>query len=527
MEDEKYVGAGNASAGNIAEAWKKCIFWLTVAVVSLVLLHFETATRAVELWSSSSAYNYAFLIIPISAYLIWEERFRLATMVPEGSPLGLVVVLIFSISWLLSDAVGVNEGRQFSLVGIIQGVLLTILGIRVFRLLLFPITYLWLLVPTGEFLVPTLQKIATVGSVWLLDLSGIPNFVEGFLIQVPTGNFLVEPGCAGLNFILSSLALSLLYGKLTYRRWRTRLICIFSALIIAVLANIVRIYLIIALTQITDRRLNIADDHILYGWGFFAVIMLVTMWFGLKFEDKDESSQTVGAGEVHLGDSRTTVPTVLLVGAALIFVSLPIALRSIIATSHGSSAVVAQMPKSIGLWQAQSFPEDWKPTSVTGSHSFSRSYGNDGRSVDVHFSYFPYQTDEFEPKAFGNQPADTTIWSVLSKQLITMPSSREPVPVEFFSIRQPGGTRYVAVTVLSGECVTASRLVSRICGAPGRYGLGKPSGAYLAISTREPIRRDARELIADFMSNMHPADLISQSLHNGQTSSPMQSNGNE
>lgn len=524
-EAQKNLGAGGVPSAEVADAWKKSIFWGVSALLGVFLLHMETAARAVDLWSSSSAYNYAFLVIPISAYLVWEERDRLAAMEPETSLLGLVVVLLFSVSWLVADAVGINEGRQLSLVGIIQGALLTVLGVRIFRLLLFPMTYLWLLVPTGEFLVPTLQKVATIGSVWLLDVSGIPNFTEGFLIQVPAGNFLVEPGCSGLNFILSSLALSLLYGKLTYRRWRTRLVCIFSALVIAVLANIVRIYLIIALTQITDRRLNIADDHILYGWGFFAVIMLATMWFGLKFEDKEQQPSTSTKTELHSRE-KPSLPKSVLAVLSLIIISAPVATKSLVGSNHGTHVITAQMPENIGPWRTQVFPSDWKPVSVAEAFSYSKSYAKDGEAVDVFFSYFPYQTDEFEPKAFGNQPADMSVWSLLSKQLITLPSLREQVPAEFVSLRGPGGMRYAMVIALSGQCVTASRLISRICGAPGRYGLGDPTGAYFVVSTRGPERRQARAVISDFMSNIHPADFVADAVLVEQASLVGSSQGN-
>lgn len=523
-EEQKHSYEAGVPAGGISDVWKQCLLWGAIGLAGILTLHSDTALRAIDLWSSSSAYNYAFLIIPISAYLVWEERSRLAALTPQASPLGLVVVFLFSISWLVADAVGVNEGRQLSLVGMIQGALLTVLGVRVFRLLLFPITYLWLLVPTGEFLVPTLQKVATVGTIWLLDLSGIPNFVEGFLIQVPTGNFLVEPGCAGLNFILSSLALSLLYGKLTYRKWRTRLICIFSALVIAVLANIVRIYLIIALTQVSDRKLNIADDHILYGWGFFAVIMLVTMWFGLKFEDKD--SQVVPTAKTGTPREVRAFSFTMLMAGTLVIAGTPIVFGNFIAKTQASHVITAQLPDSIGPWRSQAYPEDWMPVTVADSHSFWSSYAKGDTTVDLFFSYFPYQTDEFEPKAFGNQPADMSVWSVLSSQRDILPSLREPVPVEYISLRGPNGTRHAAVTVLSGDCVTASRLISRICGAPGRYGLGKPSGAYLVISTRGPEREQAREVLANFMSNLHPADFVTAAVVDQKPSPDPQSQGN-
>jgi exosortase/archaeosortase family protein len=93
---------------------------------------------------------------------------------------------------------------------------------------------------------------------------------------------LVEPGCAGLNFFLVAFALSLLYGRLTYASLRARVVCVVAALGISIVANIIRIYLIIGLAQATNRKIDITADHLLYGWGFFGAVMLAAMWLGAK-----------------------------------------------------------------------------------------------------------------------------------------------------------------------------------------------------------------------------------------------------
>ena len=55
-------------------AWQLSIAMAAVALVMLIALFWDTVTSAVSLWWGRSTYNYAFLIIPISAYLIWRKR---------------------------------------------------------------------------------------------------------------------------------------------------------------------------------------------------------------------------------------------------------------------------------------------------------------------------------------------------------------------------------------------------------------------------------------------------------------------
>lgn len=266
----------------IAPAWSVTLVALTAGMLAMVAIYFSTVTSAIHLWNTSAAYNYAYLILPISLGLIWSDRAQLLRATPDPTFWGPAVAAAFSVAWLIGELTGIDEGRHIAFVGMMQGLALGLLGWRLYRFLAFPLLYLFFLVPTGTFLLTPLQTLAHTTNVFLLKASGVPVYAEGFLIQVPAGSFLVEPGCAGLNFFLVAFALSLLYGRLTYASTRARVICVLAALGISIIANIIRIYLIIALAQFTDRKIDITADHLLYGWGFFGVVMLVAMWAGNK-----------------------------------------------------------------------------------------------------------------------------------------------------------------------------------------------------------------------------------------------------
>ena len=61
--------------------------------------------------------------------------------------------------WLIAAILDIQEARQFLLVAMFEVVVLVALGPRVFWLLLAPLLFLFFLVPSGAFLVPTLQTI--------------------------------------------------------------------------------------------------------------------------------------------------------------------------------------------------------------------------------------------------------------------------------------------------------------------------------------------------------------------------------
>jgi exosortase A len=328
----------------LAAVWPATLLSLLVCLVALGALYFSTVASAIHLWNTSSAYNYAYLIAPISLALIWADRHQLRRAVPAPNFWGVAVAGVFSAAWLAGELLGIDEGRHIAFVGMLQGLALAFLGWRLYRFLAFPLLYLFFLVPTGTFLLTPLQTVAHHANVALLKASGVPVYAEGFLIQVPTGSFMVEPGCAGLNFFLVALALSLLYGRLTYATMTARMVCVGVALLTSIVANIVRIYLIIGLAQATNRRIDITADHLLYGWGFFGVVMLCAMWLGTKARAKPAEPRVLVSGAYE------TTPSVrkgLLVGLAfLVTVSLsPIWA----ATSSGRAALETHLHSVIGM----------------------------------------------------------------------------------------------------------------------------------------------------------------------------------
>ncbi|MGE3476601.1 MAG: exosortase A [Rhodospirillaceae bacterium] len=327
----------------LAAAWPVTLLAALGGLVAMAALYFSTVASAVHLWNTSSAYNYAYLIAPVSAALIWADRRQLARAIPAPNYGGVAVAGAFSVAWLAGALLGIDEGRHLAFVGMMQGLALALLGWRITRFLAFPLLYLFFLVPTGTFLLTPLQTLAHHANVALLKASGVPVYAEGFMIQVPAGSFLVEPGCAGLNFFLVALALSLLYGRLTYATMTARAVCVGTALLISIVANIVRIYIIIGLAQATNRRIDITADHLLYGWGFFGVVMLCAMWVGTKIKAKPAEPRILPAE----GDAVTPpARQVILVGLAFIVtVSLS---PTWAATSSGRAALETRLHSIIG-----------------------------------------------------------------------------------------------------------------------------------------------------------------------------------
>ncbi len=203
---------------------------------------------------------------------------------PRSDPLLLLILPLPALVWLVGDIAAVLEVQQFAGIAMLQVVIATIIGRAAYRALLFPCLYLFLMVPSGEWLTAPLQDFTTWFIVRGLELLSIPVYADGVFIEISTGRFEVAEACAGLRFLIAAVAFGLLFANLIYRSWRRRLVFIALSFAVPIIANGFRALGIVLLAHYSDNRIAVGVDHIVYGWGFFTAILLALIWFGLRFQ---------------------------------------------------------------------------------------------------------------------------------------------------------------------------------------------------------------------------------------------------
>lgn len=287
---------------------------LTVLALGLALLLgviFPTEViAAVGVWMSSTAYNHCFLILPIALWLAWHRRALLVGLPPRPTALALPAALVLGIVWFVADRLGVMVGRQLVLIAFVQLLFFSVLGWALYRALLVPLLYLFLLVPFGGFLVPLLQTFSTHFVVHGLDLIGIPNFSEGNVIEIPQGAFYIAEACAGLRFLIAAFAFGVLYACVIYRSGVRRLLFMIASVFVPVIANGLRCLGIVWLGNVLGSASAAATDHVLYGYLFFSIVLLLLILLGLVFREDTSPARaptTVTPARAVIGTRRSSV----------------------------------------------------------------------------------------------------------------------------------------------------------------------------------------------------------------------------
>lgn len=268
---------------------------LAIGLVALGLLFHAEISAAIATWIDSTAYNHCFLVIPIALFLIWDRRGSLRGLTAAPLPLIAILVVPLGVAWLAAERLGLMEGRQLVALSMAEVLFLAMLGWRLWYALLGPLLYFYFLVPFGDFLTPNLQDVTTWFVRHGVDMLGIPAYIDGYIIEIPEGSFYVAEACAGLRFLIASVAFGVLYSLLMYRSPVRRMLFILASIIVPIIANGFRALGIVVLGHILGSAQAAATDHVLYGWIFFSIVILMLIVLGLPFRQDEQPEPATDA----------------------------------------------------------------------------------------------------------------------------------------------------------------------------------------------------------------------------------------
>lgn len=263
---------------------------LLLALAAVLVLHHATLLSMLHIWWRSATFAHGFLILPVSVWLAWRRRAALrqlaeADQATRPSGAGLLLLGALGAAWLLAELANVQVMQQLAVVAMLPACVLAVLGWRALALLAFPLAYLFLCVPFGAVLIAPLIDLTAGFTVTTLQWSGVPVYREGSYFSLPSGNWSVVEACSGLRYLIASLALGVLFAHLHFQHAGKRAAIVAVALLLPILANGVRAYLIVMLGHYSDMRLAVGVDHLIYGWLFFGLVALLLFLASNRWRD--------------------------------------------------------------------------------------------------------------------------------------------------------------------------------------------------------------------------------------------------
>jgi exosortase A len=422
-----------AVAAAPARGWPAAAVPIGLSAVVFGLVFRSDIAAAVRVWIASTAYNHCFLILPLIGFLLWERRATIASMSPAPAFWPLLAMPLLSAIWLVAAIFDVNEGRQLAVVGMFEVVLLVALGPQVFRRLLAPLLFLFFLVPSGAFLVPSLQTITAKIVVAGLHALHIPVFSDGYLIEIPEGSFEIAEACAGLRFLIASTVFGCFFAVVMYRSFWRRAAFIALSLVVPIGANGVRALGIILLAHLEGSATAVEADHILYGWLFFSLVILLLIAIGMAFVDQAERRPP--ASPIRPPPPPRSPPAWRFAVAVAAAIVLAVAGPAYAARLDGefpvSSLPRAASPRVGAPWHVVAdFGVGWRPLVYGADRQFLQAFAAPGSGLVVRYVAL------YRLRAVGNaltntdnRIADDKLWREAEQAPAELSLGGEPVRV--------------------------------------------------------------------------------------------------
>ena len=397
-----------------------------VLLAAVLLLLRDTAVAMVGIWERSDTFAHAFLVPPIVIWMIWRRGPILATMPVRAAPWVLLPMAATGLLWLLSELASVNAGTQFALVALIVLSVPLVYGLAITQALMFPLMFLFFSVPVGEFLVPVMMDRTADFTVAALQWSGVPVYREGLQFVIPSGNWSVVEACSGVRYLIASFMVGTLFAYLNYSSTKKRVIFIVASILLPILANWFRAYLIVMLGHLSGNKLAAGVDHIIYCWVFFGIVIGIMFMVGARWADPLESAPAVqGKASAAAAVAADRSPWVM-AAAGMVLLALVVGAAWQINRPRGGDAPRLALPEAgAGGWQRVDQPlTSWVTNFNHANAKVAQTYSLGDQQVGVRVFYYRDQNYERKLVTSSNTLTEGTVaarWAQIDAGRTSLP----------------------------------------------------------------------------------------------------------
>lgn len=454
-----------------AQLWRRHQGNLAVLLLGalLALLFYSTSSSLLGRWlRMDEAYSHGFLMMATVIWLVWRQPWPAAG---GGRWRWLLAMLPLLLLWWLGQMADIILFEQLALPALWLLAVGAIWSTAALRAFAFPILLLYFAVPLWDHFVPWLVQMAVEVVSFLVARTDIPVIMQGNQIEIPSGIITVADGCSGERYLVVGLAFGVLAARFFFSCWRWRALVVGLALLLGVLTNWLRIYLLVLIGYATEMQSSLMHDHETFGFVLFGLIFALLVVLIRRFGD--DGPQPVAA---VLPGSRRSLPA--LAGTLLLLV-LPLVAVSI---TRGLPPVVAPALVVPGL-QAESWP-------------LTQPIFNQGRQQQV-TRIWPLASDiwlETTTSSFGQSqdllPYATMLrrdlWLILNQQQLQDADGAPQRELELRSLVN-GELLLLRYSLAVGGQVVVNPYVAKLAEIPARLG-GQPLALRVSLLGRCPLQ---------------------------------------
>ena len=477
------------------------IVFISGVIFCLLVAFNSSFSKLALIWQHSNTYGHGFLILPIALWLIDRKKHLLAQIDSEPSWLALFFVGLMSFFWFISVLSYINVIEQFALFSLFVVLTWAFFGWKIVLFLKFPLAFLYLSIPIGDFLIPYLQFITADISVYLIEMLGIPVFRDGMYIQIPNGNFLVAEACSGIRFLISTITIGVLYAYLNFTKWYKQILFVLLCCFVAILGNGLRAFLMILIGHLSNMQAAVGFDHLVYGWVFFSIILGILFVIGYYMADPlDEIAKPISNNNQHRSQK---FPSLIFIAFTFLFLCIGPMLkyeyenRVNALTLQEINKPLTASPSSITA--IEKFNNNWYPIFPDADAIYTSASVLTSDNIDIFVAKYHYETDDKEIISYKNRLFDADLWSlkaISSNKIIDKNGNK--IPFSSVSIvNMQGKERKLRVIYKVNGILSANKIQFKLLQLMNKIMMNDFGGKVIVLSSANV--HDADERLDKFM----------------------------
>ena len=413
-------------------------------VVLMIWSYWPVIKRLLIYLSASDDYSYGLIIPLISAYIFYLKWPQVKKRNWQPSWWGLLIMAGGFWLNITGELAADLYIPRLSFVMTLSGLFVLIGGWRLLKLLIFPILLLILMVPLPELvtnkLTMPLQLISSQLATGLLQLAGIPVFRQGNIIDMGTRQMQIVNACSGLRYILSLLALGIIFCYFYQRKPWKILILLFILLPATILANGLRVA-----AMGVYPALLVGFWHAFSGWLIFIFCfgILAAVNYGLNRLSPPEEKLIPAADpkpleDIQVSEDKTGLWRYAFIAGLMILMFIPITKRASYAPNYPLKEGFENFPMTIGSWKGRHVYIDPEMVAETKSQAhLNAEYTNPNHaSVSLWIAFYESQK---KAGAFVHSPKGCFVasgWEIENGQTINIAENK---PINWMVVNRMGG----------------------------------------------------------------------------------------
>ena len=462
-------------------------------------LAWPTLREMAGVWLASSTYHHCFLVAPIALWMALSTP----APTPRFSFFALAFFALAALVWLAGAAAGVALIAEVGFVSLLIGAVAAIYGISCARTWAFPLVFLYFMVPFGESFVPALQGFAARGATALLQVSGVAVVRSGAVLTTNAGAFAIAEACSGLNFLLAAAIAAVVYSWMSFRSWRKIALFTAFAIALAVLANVLRAYLVILVATLTQGRFAIGDNHVIFGWAFYGALLFVLVLIGRRFAD--DAPRRGGPSRHAISDKEPTWRGVAVIAGAIAILGLATGYERFVVEGAPTERAPTSLPLvSAPGWAVAAPVRDWRPALSGADRRLYATYLSGEARVFLAAGFFAHDRQGAEIAGYSTRPDDARRWRKTKTLHAPLVAFGHQGSYRIERLQNDDGAEIDAVIVYwLGARVFDSAARLKLAQLKARLGGENPRGGVFFIAAPTP---ESATSIRAFLDHAEPLD---------------------